>query len=220
MIGILWDMDGVIADTGEAHFLAWQILYGERGQSITYDEFAKTFGMSNLPILRAWLGDGVPLETLQVISARKEELFREQAREHTRLLPGVLEWLERGRARGYRQAVASSGPLSNVVALVTALNIPDYFEALVSGAFLPRSKPDPAVFIHAAGAIGVPPHACLVIEDSTAGIQAAQAAGIACLAVMTTHSADKLTGADLIVDSLSELPNDAFERLIAAKRGG
>ena len=79
MIAILWDMDGVIADTGEAHFMAWQILYRERGETIAYQEFARTFGMSNLPILRAWLGEDQPLDRLQAISKRKEQLFRQLA---------------------------------------------------------------------------------------------------------------------------------------------
>lgn len=215
MIAILWDMDGVIADTGQAHFMAWQILYRERGETITYQEFARTFGMSNLPILRAWLGDDQPLDRLQAISKRKEQLFRQLAHEHTHLLPGVTAWLERGRTRRYRQAVASSGPMANVVALVTALDIADYFDALVSGAGLPRSKPDPAVFLQAAAALGAPPVDCLVIEDSLMGIEAAKAAGMRCIAVTTTHPATKLGQADLVVDNLEVLGEDAFEILLA-----
>lgn len=215
MIAILWDMDGVIADSGEAHFLAWQQLYRERGQEISYETFAATFGMSNLPILRAWLGAEQPLEELQAISARKERLFREFARGHTRMLPGVLDWLKRGRQRGYRQGVASSGPMANVVTLVATLDIADYFDALVSGAGLPRSKPDPAVFLQAAAALGAQPENCLVIEDSLMGIQAARNAHMRCIAVTTTHPAEKLGDADLVVDALTELDPEAFERLLA-----
>jgi HAD superfamily hydrolase (TIGR01509 family) len=214
VIAILWDMDGVIADTGEAHFMAWQILYRERGETITHEEFARTFGMSNLPILRAWLGDDQPLERLQAVSKRKEKLFRELAHDHTHILPGVIAWLERGRARGYRQAVASSGPMANVVTLVSALDIADYFDALVSGAGLPRSKPDPAVFLQAAAALGAQPTDCLVIEDSLMGIEAAKAAGMRCIAVTTTHPASKLGQADIIVDTLEALKEDTFENLL------
>ncbi|MHB9033359.1 MAG: HAD family hydrolase [Anaerolineae bacterium] len=214
MIAILWDMDGVIADSGEAHYLAWQILYRERGQEISYETFARTFGMSNLPILKAWLGADRPIEELQAISLRKEQLFREQARSHTHMLPGIKDWLDRGRKRGYRQAVASSGPMANVVTLVQALDIADYFDALVSGAFLPRSKPDPAVFLQAAAALGANPCDCLVIEDSLMGIEAAKAAGMRCIAVTTTHPADRLGAADLVVGSLEELDPDAFEHLL------
>ncbi|MHB1354960.1 MAG: HAD family hydrolase [Anaerolineae bacterium] len=217
MIAILWDMDGVIADTGEAHFLAWQVLYRERGETILQEEFARTFGMSNLPILRAWLGEDQPLDYLQAISKRKEQLFRQLAHEHTHVLPGVIAWLERGRARGYRQAVASSGPMANVVTLVTALDIADYFDALVSGAGLPRSKPDPAVFLQAAAALGAQPADCLVIEDSLMGVEAAKAAGMRCIAVTNTHPASKLWQADLVIDSLEDLGEGAFETMVAAK---
>lgn len=213
MIAILWDMDGVIADSGEAHFLAWQILYRERGQELAYETFAQTFGMTNIPILKAWLGEDTPLEELQALSLRKEQLFREQAREHLRILPGVLDWLKRGRERGYRQAVASSGPMANVVTQVNTLNIADYFDALLSGAFLPNSKPDPAIFLQAAAALGAKPAECLVIEDSLMGLEAARAAGMRCIAVTTTHPASKLI-ADIVVDSLAKLPPDTFERLL------
>jgi HAD superfamily hydrolase (TIGR01509 family) len=211
---ILWDMDGVLADTGEAHFLAWSALFAERGGSITYEQFSATFGMANPPILRLWLGDDLPEAEMWAISAHKEELFRAQVQGHVRLLPGVLDWLQRGRERGYRQIVASSGPLANIIAVIGVLGIADYFDALLSGAFLPKSKPDPAIFLRAAAAAGALPEECLVIEDGIVGVEAALRAGMRCLAVTTTHPAAKLSRATLVVDSLAELDAEAFERLL------
>ena len=211
---IIWDMDGVIADTGEAHFLAWKALFAERGGTITREQFAATFGMSNLPILRLWIGKDTPDAELNALARRKEELFRELIRDHVRALPGVPTWLERGRARGYRQVIASSGPMVNIVALLAALNLSDYFDALLSGAFLPHSKPDPAIFLNAAAAVGASPHQSLVIEDGIVGIEAALRAGMRCIAVTTTHPAEKLARANLVVDNLATLDEDAFGRLL------
>jgi HAD superfamily hydrolase (TIGR01509 family) len=207
---IIWDMDGVLVDSGEAHFLAWRALLAERGRSITREQFEETFGMANPAILRRWLGEETPEALLAELGARKEELFRQKVRGHVRLLPGVREWLERGRRRGYRQAVASSGEMANIVALVAELGIGNYFDALISGAFLPRSKPDPAIFLQAAAALGATPATSLVIEDGIVGVEAAKRAGMRCVAVTTTHPAEKLAQADVVVATLAELAEYPF----------
>jgi HAD superfamily hydrolase (TIGR01509 family) len=211
---IIWDMDGVLADTGEAHFRAWQMLLADRG-GITRDQFKETFGMANPAILKRWLGDDAPPALLEKLATRKELRFRALVDECVRILPGVLDWLERGRQRGYRQVVASSGEMDNIVAVTAALGIGNYFDALLSGAFLPLSKPDPAIFLRAAAAAGATPADCLVIEDAVVGVEAAHHAGMRCLAVTTTRSAKKLAEADLVVDSLVALDEGAFDRLLA-----
>jgi beta-phosphoglucomutase len=215
---ILWDMDGVLVDSGEAHYNAWKMLYAERGQEISYEEFAATFGMANPPIIRRWLGQDTPDEVVGAVAARKEQLFRSQVREHVRLLPGVRDWLERCRRDDYRQVVASSGEMANVVAIVSAMEVGNYFDALISGAFLPRSKPDPGIFLAAAASVGSRPADCLVLEDSTAGVEAARCAGMCCIAVTTTNPREKLGQADLVVDSLEELEPGAIARLLDAPR--
>ena len=212
---ILWDMDGVIADSGEAHFLAWQTLFEEHGRHMTHQEFKDTFGMANIPILRRCLGEEIPIEELRSWAARKEHLFRSLVPGHVRLLPGVQDWLQRGRAREYHQVVASSGEMANIVTVLAELGIGNYFDAVVSGAFLPFSKPDPAIFLQAAASVGATPAQSLVIEDGLVGIEAAKRASMRCLAVTTTHPAQKLAGADLIVDDLTELDDDALERLLS-----
>lgn len=210
---ILWDMDGVLADTGDAHYDAWRRLFEERGETITRAQFDATFGMANGQILQSWLGADTPREVLDKLGARKEALFRQGVAHGAGLLPGVLEWLAWGRRQGYRQVVASSGEMANIVAVVNALHIGNYFEALVSGAFLPCSKPDPAVFLYAAAAVGARPEDCLVIEDGVVGVEAAQRAGMHCLALTTTHPREKLAHADRVVDSLLELDEAALVAL-------
>ncbi len=210
---ILWDMDGVLADTGEAHFVAWRRMFAEQGRALTREQFAQTFGMANPEILGRWLGEGVPREQIDALAARKEALFRDGVAE-VRLLPGTRDWLGWARARGIRQVVASSGEMANIAAIVAALEIGNYFDALVSGAFLPRSKPDPAVFLQAAGAAGVAPGECLVIEDGIVGIEAARRAGMRCLALTTTHPAERLTLADWVAGSLADLDEEAFDQLV------
>lgn len=207
-------MDGVLADTGDAHYAAWREMFRERGRELSREEFRSTFGMANGQILRLWLGEDAPQELIDELAARKEALFRRGVAGGARLLPGVQRWLRWARERGIRQVVASSGEMANIVAVVAALEVGNYFHALVSGAFLPRSKPDPEVFLQAAGAAGAEPRDCLVVEDGVVGVQAARRAGMRCLAITTTHPAEALHEADLVVDGFEELDEAAFRALL------
>ena len=137
---ILWDMDGVLADSGDAHYVAWQEMFQELGRNITRQEFDDTFGMANGAILRRWLGADLSEERSADLARRKEALFRQHLA-RVRLLPGVLTWLDYARAQGYYQVVASSGEMANIVAVMHALGVGNYFHGVVSGAFLPQSKP-------------------------------------------------------------------------------
>jgi beta-phosphoglucomutase len=212
-IALIWDMDGVLVDSGEAHYEAWKALFDELGLPITPEQVSSTLGMSNMPILRMWLGPDVPAARLAELADRKERYFRDLVNEHVQILPGVLKWLERARHRGYRQAVASSAPMANIVAIVQTLGLGDAFDLIISGARLPASKPDPAIFLQSALGLGCSAAQSIVIEDSTVGVEAACRAGMACVAVTNTRPAAELTAASLVVDSLEDLPANIFERL-------
>jgi len=212
--GVIWDMDGVLVDTGEFHFPAWSQVLSEHGIPFTRELFRTTFGMNNAGILTVLLGQAPPPELLAEISDRKEQLFRQAVRGHVQPLPGVLAWLERLKAAAMRQAIASSAPPANIDALVDELGLRTYFDAIVSGSDLP-GKPDPAVFLEAARLIGVPPERCVVVEDAVAGVEAARRASMKCIAVTTTNPANALREADVIVERLDALPLDTFERLLA-----
>jgi len=209
---VLWDLDGVITDTGELHFQSWLPPLAEHGITYTREMFNVTFGMNNAGILTTLLGHPPEPELFTAISDRKEQLFRDSVRGRAQTLPGVRDWLERLQASGIRQAIASSAPQANIDALVDELGLRAYFGAIVSGFDLP-GKPDPAVFLKAASLIQVPPENCLVIEDAVPGVQAAKRAGMKCLAVTTTNPRSALSQADVIVDRLDEIALEDFAGL-------
>ncbi len=214
MIALIWDMDGVLVDSRRAHYEAWKHLFDAIGKPLTPEQVAETLGMSNEPILRRWLGPDTPLETVHELADRKEAWFRELVAEHVRTLPGAVELLRAAQSRGYRQAVASSAPMANIVRTVECLGLSDYFALLISGARLPNSKPDPAIFVNAAAGLGVEPTHSVVLEDSVVGVEAAVRAEMHCIAVTTTRPADDLVAADRIVDSLADLPPKDIEQLV------
>jgi beta-phosphoglucomutase-like phosphatase (HAD superfamily) len=221
--GVIWDMDGVLVDTGDFHYLSWVEALSEVGLSMDEQFFKETFGMNNAGII-AILVEGEPdSEFVEQLSERKEVWFRELVKGRVQPLPGVRIWLERLQAENnpgnsdqpmiVRSAIASSGPPANIEALIGELGFDDYFYAIVSGADMP-GKPDPGVFLEAARQIEIVPEKCVVVEDAVAGVEGARRAGMKCVAVTTTNPAEALQDADIIVDRLDELPEDAFRKLV------
>jgi beta-phosphoglucomutase family hydrolase len=214
-MGVLWDMDGVLVDTGDFHFQAWRELLVEYGIAFTYEFHQETFGMNNASILSLLLGEKLTPELLSEIADRKEEQFRAAVRGHAKPLPGVHAWLERLQDGGARQGIASSAPMANIDTLIDELGLRGYFDVMVSGVDMP-GKPEPTLFLEVARLLNVPAEDCVVVEDAVAGVEAAKRAGMKCIAVTTTNQAEALSAADIVVDRLETLPAGAFRRLVTA----
>lgn len=213
---VLWDMDGVLVDTGEAHYQSWAEVLSAQGIAFSREFFRDTFGMNNTGVLTSLLGEDIAPEFLAETADRKEEEFRRLVHGHVEPLPGVLGWLSALKGAGFRMGVASSAPTANIDALIDELEIRQYFDVLVSGVDMP-GKPHPALFLEVARRIDVPPRRCIVIEDAIAGVEAARRAGMACIAVTTTNPAEALWEADIVVRRLDDLPARTFDRLLDNK---
>jgi HAD superfamily hydrolase (TIGR01509 family) len=201
--GVIWDLDGVLVDTAETHYISWHETLPAYGIQITYDLFRKSFGMNNEGVLTFLIGHKPDPDLLAEVDDRKESAFRQAIRGHARLLPGVLDWLEKLQKFGVRMAVGSSAPMANVDALVDETGIRRFFVTLISANGKP-SKPDPWVFLQAAKQIDVAPETCWVVEDAVSGVEAAHRAGMRCLAVTTTNSAKALSAAEIVLDRLDQ----------------
>ena len=210
---VLWDMDGVLVDTGSFHYMAWKKTLDELGVSFDKEDFRKTFGMNNAGILERVFERKPKHEEVSHISKKKESLFRELAQGKAELLPGVRTWLEQFRTWETKQAITSSAPPENIEFLVAELKIRGYFDEIISGFDLP-GKPAPAIFLKAAGTLQVNPENCVVIEDAIAGVEGAKRAGMKCVAVTTTNPASQLAEADIAVDNLGNLNQNDFLSLL------
>ena len=214
--GVLWDMDGVLVDTAEFHFQAWSQVLPDYDLRMSRELFQSTFGMNNAGGVSTLLGREPEPAFLAELGERKEQRFRQVIRGHIQPLPGVCHWIERLKAEGAPQAIASSAPPANIDVIIDELGLRSYFTAIVTGYDLP-GKPDPTLFLKVARQIDVPPERCVVIEDAVAGVQAAKRAGMKCIAVTTSNPARALDGADVVVESLDALPPDAFDQLLGEK---
>jgi HAD superfamily hydrolase (TIGR01509 family) len=206
---VLWDMDGVLVDSGELHYQSWLETFNALSIPFDGDKFRATFGMNNTSILTIVMGGPPEPDFVDMVSDRKEGLYRERLHGNLQLLPGVLGWLKMLHDRGILQAVASSAPQANIEAVVDELSIRQYFSALIS-AYSMAGKPDPAVFLEAARQLGMQVEQCVVVEDAVAGVTAAKKAGMKCIAVCTTHPRASLSAADIVVDNLEELNTEDF----------
>ncbi|MBI2866460.1 MAG: HAD family phosphatase [Chloroflexi bacterium] len=201
----------MLVDSGPYHLKAWQALTREQGRSLTEARFRASFGLRNREIIRGLFRPDMPDEEVARLSQRKEELFRRFVAGRIVPLPGAVPLVRSLLDAGCIQALVSSTTRENIDLVLGSLGIAPYFRATVAGEDVTQGKPHPEGFLKAAHLLEVAPHACLVIEDSPAGIQAALAASMRCLAVATTHSPERLSVANWVVATLKGL--NAYELL-------
>jgi beta-phosphoglucomutase family hydrolase len=202
-VAVLFDLDGVIVDSRQYHVAAWERWARDERIEHHADYFTRMFGLRNDAIIGGLRPALEPAE-LKALAERKEALFRELARGNLTPLPGVLAILDALEAAGVPKAVVTSTPRANLDMVLETLGIAGRFQALVAEEDAAKGKPDPEGFLVAASRLGVDPTRCVVIEDAPAGLQGAKAGGMRALGITTTHQAEALEEADLVVDSLDD----------------
>lgn len=215
-LGVIFDMDGVLVDSYRAHWQSWHFMADELGKGLTEEQFISTFGRTSREIIAEHWGAGcLTPEEIAEFDRRKEALYRELVASDFPAMEGATELIRALAASGFKLAVGSSGPPENVALAVDRLVAGQFFNTLVTGRDVTRGKPDPQVFLLAAERMGVAPADCAVIEDAPVGIAAANAAGMASIALLSTgHTAESVSTAKLIVHSLRELSPERIAGLI------
>jgi HAD superfamily hydrolase (TIGR01509 family) len=214
-IGAIFDWDGVIIDSSSHHEESWERLAKETGYQLPAGHFKKGFGMKNefiIPNLLHWTSDSAEVNRL---SLRKETLYREIVVEWgLKPLPGVVAWLDQLRDAGISCAIGSSTHRLNIETGLELIGLRDRFHAIITAEDVSHGKPDPEVFLKAAGRVGVAPERSVVFEDALVGIEAAHRGGMKVVAVATTNSIDLLKDADLAVHRLDELTIERLRQVV------
>lgn len=194
LAAVIFDFDGVVIDSHEAHERSWFALAAELDHELTRETFVSTFGQRNesiLPFL-GWAEES-DRERIRQLGDRKEGLYREILRaEGIAPLPGVAALLVNLATAGIPCAIGTSTPRANVECVLEITGLGGFFNDIAASEDVTRGKPDPEVFLKAAAKLGVEPSRCVVIGDAHVGIRAAKAAGMKSLAVTTTHPAESL----------------------------
>jgi HAD superfamily hydrolase (TIGR01509 family) len=215
-LGVIFDFDGVLVDSGWAHRQAWYDLAEGEALEMSDEFFSATFGMQNdtiLPMLRP----GITKGDLERLSNWKEQRYRDLVESRPEPGEGVLALLDDLKAKGFRVAIGSSAPRANVEVFRDALQLDRHVDVCVTKEQVSEGKPSPQTFLKAAELLSLPPGCCAVVEDAVHGVEAGKAGGMPVVAVTTTRTREELFLADRVVDSLAELGADDFLTLLGQK---
>jgi beta-phosphoglucomutase len=214
-IAVIFDVDGVLVDSYQAHFESFRVSLEEMGTHFTEPQFRDTFGRTTRDIVAELHDKKLSDEAIRHFDDRKEAKFREILRREFPAIDGAAELIQSLSEAGFALAVGSSGPPENVQLALDCLGCGNLFSARVTGGDVTHGKPDPQVFLLAAQRLGVPPGQCAVVEDAPAGVEAANRAGMASIGLTGTATREQLSHAQLVVDSLRELSPQPIADLIS-----
>ena len=219
--GLIFDVDGVIADTepinAKATIQVFEDMFSVKG--VRPEDFEAGIGKgAERYVLAAAEVHAIELTDEQVTAAaalREQYLIKTIREESLPAFPGVLELIHEALERqNFRLAIATSASLELSRAILESAKIPYQQMVYVTGSEIKRKKPDPELFLVAASRMHILPAHCIVIEDAPSGVQAAKAAGAKCVAVTNSTEAANLQQADLTCDSLEQINLEAIQNLI------
>ena len=191
---VLFDMDGVVIDNLPYHVDAW-LLYCERhGIHLTREIFYKDLNGLNSKDTFEWLlKREITIEEIIEMEEEKEEIYRGFYKPFLSPAPGLMDFLALLKANGIKTALGTSAGPGNIDFILDGLGIRAEFDAVIGGAEVTKGKPDPEIYLRAAGLVHVSPEDCWVIEDSLQGIEAGLSAGMKVVGMTTSHSSQELS---------------------------
>lgn len=210
----IFDLDGVLTDTAEYHFLAWQQLATQLGIEFSRADNELLKGVDRMGSLELIL----QLGQKQLSQDQKLMLAEQKNAEYLKLVetmspadlfPGVLPLFSSLKAAGVKTALASAS--KNAALVLQKLCIPDLFDYVADSNLIKNGKPDPEIFLTCAQALGVAPERCIGVEDAPAGVTAIKAAGMYALGIGEEHA---LTQADLVIPAISVLDPKLLTKLL------
>jgi HAD superfamily hydrolase (TIGR01509 family) len=209
---VIFDMDGVLVLSEPLIAKAAMQMFAEKGYTVRHEEFRPFIGMGE----DRFIGGVAEARRIRLDPARDKArtyaIYLDLIKGHLTPLPGVREFVAEVRRRGLKSAVASSADAIKVEGNLHEIGLPpSTFDVVVDGNDVVRKKPNPDLFLEAARRLELEPAACLVVEDAVAGVAAAKAAGMRCLAVTTSFPADQLTLADWVVPDLAHAPSGVLD---------
>jgi len=198
-LALIFDLDGVIVDSGRLHREAWTAFNRRYGLETTDAMVERTYGFRNDQIVRDFFGADLPADEVAARGAAKEEIFREMlaSRMEETLVPGLRPFLHRFRAAP--MALASNAEPENVDFVLDQAGLRPYFRVVVDGHQVSHPKPHPEIYQRAAALLEIAPSNCIVLEDSHTGVAAARSAGMRVIGLGTTHV--NLPGAAIMADN-------------------
>jgi HAD superfamily hydrolase (TIGR01509 family) len=209
--GVLFDMDGVLADSEQFICKAAIMMFDEIGLKVRPEDFKPFIGTGE----NRYIGGVAEKYGLKVdiekVKARTYQIYGTIIKGNLKPLPGAYYFVRSCLDRGFKIAVATSADVIKMEANLREIGMPSsLFHATVNGLEVENKKPSPDIYLKAARKLGLKPEECLVVEDAVSGIKAARSAGCRCLAVTTSFGKSLLSDADWICDNLATVPEESL----------
>ncbi|ERM92035.1 phosphatase [Caldanaerobacter subterraneus subsp. yonseiensis KB-1] len=204
---VIFDMDGVMIDSEPVHLRLERELFRELGVEITEEEHMTFVGSSSYYMWEKIKERFNLKESVEELVRRDRKRYLDHVLSTGEIIPvpGIQELVKKLFEREYKLAVASSSPIDVIELVVQKLNLKNFFDMLVSGDYVKRSKPYPDIFLYTAEKLRVKPEECVVIEDSYNGVHAAKSAGMKVIGLVNPNSGNQdLSEADFIVKNLGD----------------
>jgi beta-phosphoglucomutase family hydrolase len=192
---VVFDMDGVLVDSGAHHRDAWRQLLGELGLTPAHDFWRLTIGRPGEEAVALLLGRPVDAEEAGRLARRKREHYARLTARGMVPIPGAPTFVTELARRGIPRAVATSASRHDMDAMLSGVGLRRHFDVIVTAEDVRRGKPDPEVYVRAAEGLGLAPGRCVVFEDSLVGVHAARSAGMRVIGVSSAHTDRELEAA-------------------------
>lgn len=211
----LFDLNGTMINDMEFHNHAWHdILTKDLGANISFEGVKKEMYGKNQDLLERVFGVGhFSQEQIDQISIEKEHRYQAAYKAHLTLIAGLDKFLDRAKEGNILMAIGSAAIPFNINFVLDNLDLRSYFGAVVSAEDVVKSKPDPETFTKGAKLLGVAIEDCIVFEDAPKGVEAAQLAGMRCIALTTMHTADEFSAYDNIIAFVEDYNDPALASL-------
>lgn len=214
---VIFDMDGVIIDSEPMHNKAYHDMFKEVGIDVSTELYESFTGQSTINICKRLCDHFNLNESPETLVALKRKHYKQffYSNSELGLIDGVLDLIKDYHSNGLTLVLGSSAAMTSINQIFDRFDLNQYFVAKLSGGDLKESKPHPEIFIKAAEATGFSKEECIVIEDSTNGIQAAKSAGIFCVGYDSFHSKNQdYTKADMVITDFKDITFDKISSKI------
>jgi beta-phosphoglucomutase len=203
---VIFDLDGTLVDNNAYHIEAWKAFYDKIGKPFSKEEYTQNInGRINRDIFNYVFNTTLSPDQIDTYSHEKEAMYRELYKPHIKPINGLLDFLEELEKAKVPKAIATSGLIPNINFMFEHVPIKNYFYDVIDASQITHGKPHPEIFLKAAIAVNAVPSNCVAFEDSVAGIRSAKAAGMKVVGLTTTHTAEEIKDADLIIKDYTEI---------------